>query len=104
MTTRHRRLVGRAHRRRAQGRRIQSTAVRGAFTQEYHPHLWDAFRASLVPVLEAWETIRATFRTAFRGVVAAMGRQDPSMYVLMPPPVRRPQGPLLHNGRKARRR
>lgn len=102
MTTRHRRLVGRARRRRQQGVRIQSAAVRAAFTEDCHPGLWAAFTAVLVPIREAWDNIRTTFRTAFRGLVAASAQDDPSLYVLMPPPARRPQGPLLHNGRKPR--
>lgn len=102
MTNRHRRLVGRAHRRIAQDRRIQSAAVRGAFTQEYHPTAWAAFSAALAPIRKAWDNIWDTFRVAFRGTFSAMARQDPELYVLMPPPLptRRPAGPLLHNGRK----
>lgn len=102
MTTRHRRLVGRAHRRRQQHLPIQSSAVRAAYSRECHPALWDPFLAVVASVREAWERIRTTFRTAFRGLVATMAKDDPSLHVLMPPPAARPQGPLLHNGRKPR--
>lgn len=97
MTSRHRRLIGRAHRRRAQGVPLTSAAARRAYasTTPTWAALHDAVQAALVPIREAWAQILAAFRSGLMGT-----RAD---YVLMPPPYRRPTGPLIHNGRKPRR-
>lgn len=99
MTTRHRRLVGRAHRRRARGAPVTSRAVVAAYTLDQSPALRDAFEHALQRVRTAWATIRDAFQAALHTTQAD--------YVLVPPlppqPVRRrPHGPLVHNGRKPR--
>ena len=99
MTTRHRRLVGRAHRRRARRLPITSRAVAAAYTLDQTPALYAAFDHVLRQVRATWDTIRDTVQAALRTTQAD--------YVLVPPipprPVRRrPGGPLIHNGRKPR--
>lgn len=99
MTTRHRRLVGRAHRRRARGVPVTSRAVVAAYTLDRSPALRDAFEHVLRQVRTAWAAIRDAFQAALRTTQAD--------YVLVPPlpprpPRRRPGGPLIHNGRKPR--
>lgn len=99
MTTRHRRLVGRAYRRRARGIPVTSRAVTGAHTLDRSPYLRDAFEQVLRHVRTSWATIRDAFQATLRSTQAD--------YVLMPPlppcpPRRRPGGPLIHNGRKPR--
>lgn len=96
MTTRHRRLVGRAHRRRAHGIPVTSHAATAAYILDLSPALTAALEHTLQRIRIAWATIRDTVQTALRSTQAD--------YVLMPPlPVRRrPSGPLIHNGRKPR--
>lgn len=102
MTTRHRRLVGRAHRRRAQGVPVMSFAVAVAYSRDQTPALTALtanFDHALRHVRTAWATIRDTVQAALRSTQAD--------YVLVPPlpPIparRRPGDPLIHNGRKPR--
>lgn len=51
--------------------------------------------AEAVPFLESWERIQAAFAPAY-ATLMELER------TLAPPPFHRPQGPLLHNGRKPR--
>lgn len=99
MTRRSRRLVGRAHRRHAQGVTVTSTAVTGAWLTEHHPGVRASFQALADSLAATWSTIRDTFRMALRST-----RADFALVPPMPPaPVRRrPGGPLIHNGRKPR--
>lgn len=94
MTTRRRRLVGRAHRRRAQGVPLASPAARMALYEDQVPGLRESFAVVLAQLTQAWGQIRDAVRSALTGT-----RAD---YVLMPPPRPRHTGQLLHNGRKPR--
>ena len=99
MTTRQRRLIGRAHRRRSKGIPATSRAVAMAYAADQTPGLRESFQALVDSIRTSWGGIVDAFRRAARST-----RAD---YVLVPPlpPLpahRRPSGPLIHNGRKPR--
>lgn len=99
MTTCHRRLVGRAHRRRARGIPITSRAVAAAYTLDQAPTLYAVFEHVLRQVRATGDTIRDSVQSALR-----LTQTDYTLVPPLPPrPVRRrPSGPLIHNGRKPR--